>query len=142
MTNAQLYLPTALPQWGIFAGIVLLTIGYVDKRELWTVSGWIVLIFTGFAGLYFNLFGGLPALSESNTQEVVVSMITSTGWQATTGGVLALAALLLYRYKSKRYSILAILTLIYFVLIFFLYTQVSALSGKLNKSNAQTQQKQ
>ncbi len=143
MTNTQLYLPMALPQWGIFAGIVLLTVGYVDKRKLWTLSGWIALIVTGLAGLYFNLLGGLPALGESNAQEVVVSMIISTGWQVTTGGVLAAVALALYRYKSKRYSILAILTIIYFILIFFLYTQISALSGKMNKSNgAQKQQQQ
>ena len=140
MTNAQLYMPTALPQWGIFAGIVLLTVGYVDKRQLWTLLGWLVLIATGITGLYFNLFGGLPALSESNAQEVAVSMIISTGWQVAAGGLLATVALLLYRYKSKRYAVLAILTIIYFILIFFLYTQVSAVSGKVNISTKQTQQ--
>ena len=70
MTNAQLYLPTVLPQWGIFAGVVLLTIGYVDKRELWTFIGWITLILAGLTSLYFNLFGGISALGESSVYHV------------------------------------------------------------------------
>ena len=139
MTNAQLYLPTVLPQWSIFAGVVLLTIGYVDKRALWTILGWIALIIAGLAPLYFNLFGGLSALSESTRQEIVAGLITSTGWQASAGGVSAVASLLLFRYKSKRYPILAILTIIYFTLIFFLYTQVSALAGKTHKSETRTE---
>ena len=141
MTNAQFYLPTVLPQWGIFAGVVLLTVGYVDKRDLWTLLGWIALIFASLTSLYFNLFGGLSALGESTGQEVIAAMITSTGWQAVAGGILSIASLLLFRYKSKRYSILSILTILYFILIFFLFTQVSALSGKINKSDTHTEQK-
>lgn len=141
MTNAQFYLPTVLPQWGIFAGVVLLTVGYVDKRDLWTLLGWITLIFASLTSLYFNLFGGLSALGESTGQEVIAAMITSTGWQAVAGGILSIASLLLFRYKSKRYSILSILTILYFILIFFLFTQVSALSGKINKSDTHTEQK-
>lgn len=141
MINTQLYLPTVLPQWGIFTGVVLLTIGYVDKRDLWTLLGWITLILSSLTSLYFNLFGGLSALGETNSQEVLTGLITSTGWQSVAGGIPAIAALLLFHYKSKRYSILAILTIIYFILIFFLFTQVSALSGKVNKTEIQTQQK-
>ena len=141
MTNAQLYLPTVLPQWEIFTGMVLLTIGYVDKRELWTFIGWITLILAGLTSLYFNLFGGISALGESSVQEVAGGLITSTGWQCAAGGILAVSSLLLFHYKSRRYSTLAILTLIYFVLIFFLFTQVSALSGKINKTEIQTHQK-
>ncbi len=138
MINAQFYLPTVLPQWGIFAGVVLLTVGYVDKRDLWTLLGWITLLIASLTSLYFNLFGDLTALGVSNGQEVAASLITSTGWQASVGGVLAIASLLLYYYKSKRYSILAILTILYFILIFFLYTQVSALSGKIDKTEKKT----
>ncbi len=140
--NTQFYLPTVLPQWGIFAGVVLLTIGYVDKRNLWTLLGWITLILAGLTSLYFNLFGGLSTLGESTGQEIISGLITSTGWQSATGGVLALSSLLLYLYKSKRYPILGILTIIYFILIFFLYTQVSALSGKTNKTEIKTHQKE
>ena len=140
--NTQFYLPTVLPQWGIFAGVVLLTIGYVDKRNLWTLLGWTTLILAGLTSLYFNLFGGLSTLGESTGQEITLGLITSTGWQSATGGVLALSSLLLYLYKSKRYPILGILTIIYFILIFFLYTQVSALSGKRNKTEIKTHQKE
>jgi len=122
MTSAQLYLPNVLPQWGIFAGVVLITIGYVDKRELLTRIGWIVLIATGLLALYFNLFGGLQELSNTNP---AVSLLISTGWQTTVGGVLAIVSLLMLYYKRKRYALLAVLTLIYFTLIFFLYSQVS-----------------
>jgi len=134
MTNTQLYLPTVLPQWGIFAGVVLLTVGFIEKKRLCTSLGWIVLITTGMTGLYFNLFGDLTSGGYRNSAELAVSLLISTGWQLVAGGVLAGASLLLYKLNGKRYPILAILTIIYFVLIFFLYTQVSALSGKSSKS--------
>jgi hypothetical protein len=89
MTNAHLYLPTVLPQWGIFAGVVLITIGYVDKKILWTRLGWIVLIITSLASLYFNLFGGLNAFTGTNNPGSVESLLVSTGWQTVAGGVLA-----------------------------------------------------
>jgi hypothetical protein len=139
MTNAQLYLPTVLPQWSIFAGVVLITVGYVDKRALWTFMGWIALIIAGLVPIYFNLFGGLSALSESTRHEGVADLITFTGWQAAAGGVSAIVSLILFHYKSKRYPILAILTILYFILIFFLYTQVSELSGKINKTETSTE---
>lgn len=138
MDNAQLYLPTVLPQWGIFAGVVLITIGYVDKKSLWTRLGWIVLIATGMAALYFNLFGGFSALGHDS----VVALLTSTGWQAVAGGVLAIISLLMFQLKTRRYPLLAILSLIYFILIFFLYYQVSAISGKEIRITPQTDQKQ
>ena len=142
MTNTELYLPTLLPQWGIFAGVVLLTIGFIEKKGIWTVLGWGVLIITGLAGLYFNFFGDLTASGERNGTELAVNLLISTGWQLLAGGVLAGASLLLFQLKRKRYPVLAILTIIYFVLIFFLYTQVSALSGKAKKIEIQKQQKQ
>ncbi len=142
MTNAHLYLPTVLPQWGIFAGVVLITIGYVDKKDLWTRLGWIVLIATGLTALYFNLFGELNAPGEMNTPGSVSALLTSTGWQAVAGGVLAAASLLMLQLKLKRYPILAILTIIYFILIFFMYYQASVLSGKVSKDIPVTELKQ
>lgn len=142
MTNSHLYLPTVLPQWGIFAGIVLITIGYVDKKDIWTRLGWIVLIVTGLAALYFNLFGELNAVAEQNDPGSVSSLLISTGWQTVAGGVLALASLIMLQLKKKRYAILAILTIVYFILIFFQYYQASVLSGKGVKADPNTEQKQ
>ena len=142
MNSPQLYLPTVLPQWGIFAGVVLITIGYVDKKSLWTLIGWIVLIATGITALYFNLFGGFSTLTEKAGSNSVVALLTSTGWLAVAGGALAIISLLMFQLKIKRYPLLAILSLIYFILIFFLYYQVSAISGKEIRINPPTNQKQ
>ena len=141
MNSAQLYLPSVLPQWGIFAAVVLITVGYVDKKDRWTRLGWIVLIATSLAALYFNLFGELNALADKNEPNSFASRLYSTGWQTATGGVLAIVSLLMLQFKKKRYAILAILTLIYFILTFFLYTQVSASSEKIIKTNLKTEQK-
>ena len=142
MTSAQLYLPTILPQWGIFAGVVLIIIGYVEKKDLWTRLGWMVLIATSLTALYFNLFGDLTTMSEKNESDLVVSMLTSTAWQAVAGGALAIVSLIMLQYKKKRYALLSILTLLYFVLIFFQYYQVSRISGKDIQITPQTEQKQ
>lgn len=139
MISTQLYLPTVLPQWGIFAGVILITVGYVDKKDLWTRLGWIVLIATSLTALYFNLFGGLKTLAETNT---MASMLISTGWQTAAGGALAAVSLLMLQYKKKRYALLAILTICYFTLTFFLYTQVSATKEIKIKSDTPTEQKQ
>ena len=139
MTNAQLYLPTVLPQWEIFAGIALIIVGYVDKKNLWTIIGWIILISTGLTALYFNLFGGLKVLAETNT---IASLLISTGWQAVAGGALAVVSLLMFQYKIKRYALLAILTLLYFTLTFFLYSQVSDSKAIKIKNETPTEQKQ
>lgn len=140
MSVSQLYLPTLIPQWGIFAGIVLITVGYVDKKNLWTRLGWIVLIATSLTALYFNLFGGLNAIAENNKPGSTISLLISTGWQTSAGGVLAIVTLLMLQFKKKRYPLLAILTIIYFILIFFLYSQVSASSGKKNSTELNTEQ--
>lgn len=142
MTSTQLYLPTVLPQWGIFAGVVLITVGYVDKKNLWTRIGWIVLIATSLTALYFNLFGGLNALVEKNTADSYAALLISTGWQTAAGGVIAFVSLMMLQFKKKRYPLLAILTLIYFILTFFLYSQVSGNSEKKIKIDTQTEQKQ
>lgn len=140
MTNTQFYLPTVLPQWGIFAGIVLITIGYVDKKDLWTRLGWIVLIVTGLAALYFNLFGELSGLDKSNNAGFVASLLTSTGWQTVAGGILAVASLIMLQLKKRRYPLLAILTIVYFILLFFQYYQASVISGKEVKTVPDTEQ--
>jgi hypothetical protein len=142
MNSAQLYLPIVLPQWGIFAGVVLITIGYVDKKHLWTRLGWMVLIATGLIALYFNLFGGLNAMAEKGETSNMASLLISTGWQAVAGGALAIISLLMLQFKAKRYSILAILTLLYFFLTFFLYSQVSDSSEIKIKTSIPTEQKQ
>jgi len=142
MTSAQLYLPIVLPQWGIFAGVVLITIGYVDKKHLWTRLGWMVLIATGLIALYFNLFGGLNTMAEKGDTSNMASLLISTGWQAVAGGALAIISLLMLQFKAKRYSILAILTLLYFFLTFFLYSQVSDSSEIKIKTSIPTEQKQ
>jgi len=142
MTGTQMYLPTVLPQWGIFAGVVLLTIGYVDKKIFLTQIGWIILIVTSLTALYFNLFGGLSTLVDKNVTNSPASLLISTGWQTVAGGVLAVISLLMLKFKKKRYSLLAILTLIYFFLTFFLYAQVSGSSEKKIKIDIQTEQKQ
>ena len=139
MTNTQLYLPTVLPQWGIFAGIILITVGYVDKKNLWTRLGWIVLIATSLTALYFNIFGGLEILAETNA---MASPLISTGWQTAAGGILAVASLLMLQFKRKRYALLAVLTLLYFTLTFFLYTQASESKEIKINTVAPTEQKQ
>lgn len=142
MTSAQLYLPTVLPQWGIFTGIVLVIVGYVEKKDLWTRLGWTVLIATSLTALYFILFGGLHAMAEQNESDAIVAMLTSTSWQAVAGGVLAIVSLILFHYKKKRYTLLAVLTLLYFVLIFFQFYSVSRISAKDIQITPPTEQKQ
>lgn len=141
MTSTQLYLPTVLPQWGIFAGVVLITIGYVDKKHLWTRLGWIVLIATSLTAIYFNLFGGLNALAQNSETATTTSLLISTGWQTAAGGALAIVSLMMLQFKKKRYSLLAVLTLIYFILTFFLYSQVSGSSEIKIKTDLKTEQK-
>ena len=139
MANTQLYLPTVLPQWGIFAGIILITVGYVDKKNLWTRLGWIVLIATSLTALYFNIFGGLEILAETNAMALP---LISTGWQTAAGGILAVASLLMLQFKRKRYALLAVLTLLYFTLTFFLYLQASESKEIKINTVAPTEQKQ
>ena len=90
MSYAQLYLPTVLPQWGIFAGIIIITVGYVEKKVIWTYLGWATLMITGIIGLYFNLFENLIGLVEKQDSEELVKLIISTNWQLAAGGFLAL----------------------------------------------------
>ncbi len=140
MTSTHLYLPTNLPQWEIFLGIALITMGYIEKKSLWTFLGWGVLIVTGLTALYFILFGELASLADSQVQNHISSLLIATSWQAVTGGALAVFSLLMFHFKKKRYNLLAVLSIIYFVLIFFLYYQVSQSSGHMNQSQPRTEQ--
>jgi hypothetical protein len=141
MTSTHLYLQSTLPQWEIFLGIALITMGYIEKKALLTRMGWSVLMFTGLTALYFIFFGELTSLADSQQQNNLNSLLMSTSWQAVAGGVLAGFSLLLYHYKKKRYPVLAGLTIVYFILIFFLYYQVSQGPGKLDKLQPKTEQK-
>lgn len=138
MNSTPLYLATSIPQWGIFVSIGLLTIGFVEKKEIWISLGWALLILTGLAALWFNLFGGF----NSNATDQKVTQLISTGWQTVAGGVLALITLLLMKLKKKRYPILALLTIVYFVLTFFMYVKLSDRSDKTIKGAPQTEKNQ
>ena len=141
MNSNPLYLPTLLPQWGIFVAIVLIIVGYVDKKDLLTRIGWIVLIATSLVALYFNLFGGLKELSLTGGPLSHATLLISTGWQTVAGGALAVVSLLMFHYGKKRYAMLAILTLLYFTLTFFLYSHVSESKEIKIKTDSQTEQK-
>lgn len=141
MTNTHLYLQSTLPQWEIFLGIALITMGYIEKKAILSRLGWIVLILTGLTALYFNLFGELASLADSQQQSNINSLLKSTSWETVAGGVLAAFSFLLFHNKKKRYPVLAVLTIIYFVLIFFLYYQVSQGSGKSDQIQPKTELK-
>lgn len=141
MSNSDLYLPTAVPQWGIFLGIVLLTIGFVDKNRRLTLIGWITLVCTGLAALYFNLLGTLSNVTVTSA-DTALDLLISTGWQSAAGGALSLFSLVFFYYEKKRYNLLSFLTIAYFVLVFFLYAQVSALAGKDINKDSKTEQKE
>jgi len=142
MTGSQFYLPTLLPQWGIFTGVVLITVGYIDKRNLLTRVGWLLLIATSLTALYFNFFSGLNTFSDINEPESTASLLISAGWQTVAGGIPAIVSLLMFQFKRKRYPLIAVLTIIYFVLTFFLYLQLSGSSEEKVKNELKTEHKQ
>jgi drug/metabolite transporter (DMT)-like permease len=137
MTYSQFYYPTVVPQWLIFLGVVAIIAGYVDKKEFWTRTGWIIFIIAGLTSLYFNLFGDFSA--EENVSSAVASLKTS-GWLCFTGGILAAIALFFQRTKRKNYKVLAVLILIYFMLIFFQFNHLSSSLKMVKKSLQETEQ--
>ena len=139
MAGSQLYLPSTLPQWEIFAGFVLFIIGYVDKKNLWTRLGWILLIITGLTALYFNLSWHYE-ISGKDESNAVWDMLKMASWQAVAGGVLAMVSLLMFNYNKKRYRLLSILTLVYFVLTFILFYQISRKLSGSSSAKPQTEQ--
>jgi uncharacterized membrane protein len=132
MTYSQLYLPASIPQWEIFLGIVFVIIGYIDKKEIWTIAGWIALIVTGFTSLFFNLFGGF--VPEENTTMSAINSLKAAGWLAVMGGGLAAITLLFQKTKRRSYRILAILTIIYFILVFFQFNYLTHSQNNARKA--------
>ncbi len=138
MTYSQFYFPAVIPQWGIFLGIVAVIVGFVEKKDFWTRIGWIILIVTGLTSLYFNLFGGF--LTEENATAAAINSLKVPGWQSAIGGALAAVALFFQRTGRRNYKILAVLTLIYFMLIFFEFNYLTRSQTMVKKSPEKTEQ--
>ena len=120
MQNLELYLPMLLPLWGIFIGIALVIIGFVDKKAPFTYSGWSVLMATGLISLYFNLFQINPAHFADNSQlRETAGFLLTTGWLNVAGALLALASLLFFYFGKKKYLLMAALTILFFAIQFF-----------------------
>jgi hypothetical protein len=66
-----------------------------------------------------------------------VQLVTA-GWLTVAGGALALASLLFLYFKLKRYSVLAVLTLLFFAVIFFQYNTL--IRGNAKAIPAKTEQ--
>lgn len=137
MTYSEFYYPAIIPQWLIFLGVITVIVGYVDKKEFWTRIGWIIFIITGLISLYFNLFGSFSI--EENMSFAVTSLKTS-GWLCLAGGVLAAITLFFQRTKRRNYKMLAVLTLVYFMLIFFQFNHLTSSLNMVKKSSEATEQ--
>jgi len=122
MQTHELYLPMLIPLWGIFIGIALVAIGFVDKKAAFTYSGWGLLIVVGLISLFYNLFQINPTSYQENSQmrETAV-MLVKSGYLNLTGAALSLCSMLFYRYKNRRYLLIAILTILFFTIQFFQY---------------------
>ena len=121
MSNNPFYLYTIIPQWGIFLGIGLVIFGYVEKKGKLTMAGWLTFLATGLFALGVNLFAGLNPKPLPDGSMPMDFQVIALGWQAGIAGVLALFSILLRQRKSKRYSLLAILTVAYAIAVFFQY---------------------
>lgn len=120
MQNLELYLPMLLPLWGIFIGIALVIIGFVDKKASFTYFGWSVLMANGLISLYFNLFQIEPAHFADNSQlRETAGLLLTTGWLNVAGALLALASLLFFYFGNKKYLLMAGLTILFFAIQFF-----------------------
>jgi hypothetical protein len=120
MQNFELYLPMLLPLWGIFIGIALVIIGFVDKKAYFTYPGWSVLIANGMISLYYNLFKINPArFSENNPLKETAAMLVTSGWLNVAGALLALTSLVFFYFRNKRYLLMAGLTILFFAIQFF-----------------------
>ncbi|MEK7720635.1 MAG: hypothetical protein AAB347_13740 [Bacteroidota bacterium] len=122
MQNHELYLPMLIPLWGIFIGIALVIIGFVDKKPAFTYSGWSMLIVVGLISLFYNLFQINPVSYQENSQmrETAVILVKA-GYLNLAGAALSLCSMLYYRYKNRRYLLMAILTILFFAIQFFQY---------------------
>jgi len=140
MTYNQLYLPASIPQWEIFLGIVCVIIGYIEKKEWWMTAGWIILMTTGLTSLAFNLFGGLSGQPEGNISDSAIAALIATGWQSAIGGAIAAASLVFQRLKNRYFKFLAVLTLLYFMLIFFQFNNLTRSQSMVAKPVNQQEQ--
>ncbi len=122
MQTHELYLPMLIPQWGIFIGIALVIIGFADKKALFTYFGWSVLIATGLISLYYNLFQINAAhFAENSQMRETAGFLLTTGWLNVAGSFLAFASLLLFYFKKRRYVLMAVMTILFFSILFFQY---------------------
>ena len=122
MQTHELYLPMLIPLWGIFIGIALVVIGFVDKKPAFTYSGWGLLIVVGLISLFYNLFQINPASYQENSQmRETAAILVKAGYLNLAGSALALCSMLFYRYKNRRYLLMAILTILFFAIQFFQY---------------------
>ena len=120
MQTHELYLPMLIPLWAIFIGIALIIIGFADKKSAFTYSGWTLLMVNGLISLYNNLFQINPAHFAGNTAlRETAGFLVTTGWLNVSGAFLALASILFFHFKRKRYMLLAILTILFFSILFF-----------------------
>jgi hypothetical protein len=141
MTYNQFYFAASIPQWEIFLGVVCVIIGYIEKKELWMTAGWIIFIVTGLTSLSFILFEGLGTQPDKSISESAVNSLTAVGWHCATGAVLGVASLLFQRLKTRYFRFIAILTIIYFMLIFFQFNHIMRSQSMVKKSMNQTEQK-
>jgi len=122
MQNHELYLPMLIPLWGIFIGIALIIIGFVDKKAAFTYFGWSLLIVVGLISLFYNLFQINPVSYQENSQmRETAAILVKAGYLNLAGAALSLLSLLFYGYKNRRYLLMAILTILFFAIQFFQY---------------------
>jgi hypothetical protein len=119
MQKFELYLPMLLPLWGIFIGIALVIIGFVDKKNLYTYLGWSVLMANGLISLYYNIFQINPDHLLDTQLKNTAAVLISAGWLNVAGAFLALTSLLFFYLKNKRYLLMATLTILFFAIQFF-----------------------
>ena len=122
MQTHELYLPMLIPLWGIFIGITLVVIGFVDKKAAFTYSGWGLLTVVGFISLFYNLFLINPASYQENSQmRETAAILVKAGYLNLAGAALSLCSILCFRYKNRRYLLMAVLTILFFAIQFFQY---------------------
>jgi len=120
MQNHELYLPMLVPLWGIFIGIALVIIGFADKNSKFTYAGWITFMVIGFVSLWYNLFQINPSGYSNNAQfGETARLLVAAGWLNVAGAFLALASLLFFYFKKRRYLLIAVLTILFFSIQFF-----------------------
>jgi len=122
MQLQELYLPILIPLWIIFIGIALVIIGYTDKKASFTYAGWSALMTSGLVSLYYNLFQiDLSHFAGNSASRETAGILITTGWLNVAGAILALLSLLFFRFKIKRYFLLAVLTILFSAIQFFQY---------------------